>query len=180
MVWFKRMQRTAAIVVWAALVPLALASAGCERPAASVAEQPVPKVTATEVRSHETIDFDEYTGQTEASESVEIRARVFGYLRSIEFKDGDFVTGPELGPNGEVTKEGQILFTIEPDEFKAIYEQSVSRIALNEANLELAKAKLARNTNLAKSGAVSKEEYEESVAAVKSLREPTRIEPLWT
>ena len=43
----------------------------------------------TAVVSQETIDADEYTGQTEASEIVEVRARVFGYLKSIDFKDGD-------------------------------------------------------------------------------------------
>ena len=91
---------------------------------AAKAEQPVPKVTVTAVVSQETIDADEYTGQTEASEIVEIRARVFGYLKSIEFKDGDYV------------KEGQTLFTIEPDEYEAIHEQSLSRNDLNAANLD--------------------------------------------
>ena len=72
--------------------------------------------------SQETIDADEYTGQTEASEIVEVRARVFGYLKTIDFSDGDFVKGPVLGPKGEVLKDGQTLFTIEPDE----YERSTS------------------------------------------------------
>ncbi|WP_202921537.1 efflux RND transporter periplasmic adaptor subunit [Anatilimnocola aggregata] len=129
---------------------------------------PVPKVTTTAVVAQETLDSDDYTGQTEASEMVDIRARVFGYLKSIEFKDGDFVTGPVLGPNGEVEKEGQILFTVEPDEYEAIHNQSLARIDLNQANLTLAKAKLARNAALLKSSAVSREEYEESVAAVAS------------
>jgi RND family efflux transporter MFP subunit len=153
------------IAVFCAVLPL---GSGCDRPAPAAAQQQVPKVTVTAVVSQETVDADEYTGQTEASESVEVRARVFGYLQSIEFKDGDLVTGPEVGPNGEVLKEGQTLFTIEPDEYQAIHQQSVSRIDLNQANLELAQAKLARNTKLVQSGAVSKEEYEESVAAVKS------------
>jgi RND family efflux transporter MFP subunit len=101
---------------------------------------------------------------------VEVRSRIFGYLKSIEFKDGDFVTGPVLGPNGEVEKEGQVLFTIEPDEYEAIHKQSQARIDLNAANLALAKAKLARNEPLVKTGAVSREEYEESVAAVQSAQ----------
>ena len=90
-------------------------SAGCDRAEPAVAEQPVPKVTTTPVVAQETIDYDDYTGRTEASEVVEIRARVFGYLKSIDFKDGDYV------------KEGQTLFTIEPDEYQAIHEQSLSR-----------------------------------------------------
>src|SRR5579871_4891264 len=94
------------------------AVAGCEKEQSAVAEQPVPKVTTTAVVQQQTTDYDEYTGKTEASESVEVRARVFGYLKSIEFKDGDFV------------KEGQVLFTIEPDEYDAINNQSLSKIAV--------------------------------------------------
>jgi multidrug efflux pump subunit AcrA (membrane-fusion protein) len=71
---------------------IASTSVGCNRPAsATAAEQPVPKVTVTAVVAQETIDSDEYTGKTEASETVEVRARVFGYLKTIDFQDGDFV-----------------------------------------------------------------------------------------
>src|SRR3954452_16950389 len=150
-------RRQVAIVVTAAALPALLSAlAGCSKPAAAKAEQPVPKVTVTAVVSQETIDSDEYTGQTEASEIVEIRARVFGYLKSIEFKDGDYV------------KEGQTLFTIEADEYEAIHQQSLSRIDLNAANLALAKAKHARNEKLVTTGAVSREEYEETLASVQS------------
>jgi len=111
-------------------------------------------VTVTSVMAQETLDSDEYTGQTEASESVEIRARVFGYLKTIDFNDGDYV------------QEGQTLFTIEPDEYAAIHQQSLSRIDLDSANLELAKAKHNRNETLVRTGAVSREEYDETRAAV--------------
>jgi RND family efflux transporter MFP subunit len=100
---------------------------------------------------------------------------VFGYLKSVEFQDGDFVKGPPLDANGKPIigpdgkeQPGQTLFIIEPDEYLAIHNQSLARIELNQANLTLAKAKLARNEALVKSGAVSKEEYEESVAAVEA------------
>jgi RND family efflux transporter MFP subunit len=141
---------------FAALASILLFGTGCKPAAPAAAELPVPKVTVTPVVQQETVDFDEYIGQTAASETVEVRARIFGFLKTIDFKDGDFV------------KEDQLLFTIEPDEYQAIHQQSVSRIALNEANLELARAKRARNEDLVKTGAVSREEYEESIAAVKS------------
>jgi RND family efflux transporter MFP subunit len=129
---------------------------GCDNAAPAASEPSVPKVTVTEVVSQETVDADEYTGQTEASETVEVRARVFGYLKSIEFKDGDYV------------EEGKTLFTIEPDEYEAIHQQSLSRIDLNAANLAVAKAKHARNEKLVTTKAVTPEEYEESLAAVQS------------
>ena len=111
------------------------------------------KVTTTSVVQQETTDFDEYTGRTEASEAVEVRARVFGYLKTVQFKDGDFV------------KEGQTLFTVEPDEYDAIYKQSLSRIAVWESKLELAKANVARREKTVASKAITREEYEEFVAA---------------
>ncbi len=130
------------------------ASTGCDRAPPASAEQAVaPKVTTTGVVQQETTDFDEYTGRTEASEAVEIRARVFGYLKTIEFQDGDFV------------KEGQTLFTIEPDEYDAIHRQSLAKIAVWESKLEVANANLARRKTLVPKGAITREEYEEYVAA---------------
>jgi RND family efflux transporter MFP subunit len=127
---------------------------GCSRKAPVTNKPPVPKVTVTEVVLKETLDSDEYTGRTEASEIVEVRARIFGYLKSIEFSDGDLV------------EEGQTLFTVEPDEYAAIHQQSLSRIDLNAANLNLAKTKCARMARLIASKAVSQEEYDEALAAV--------------
>ena len=129
---------------------------GCNGAApASSTQEVVAKVTVTPVTSQETVDADEYTGNTEASEIVEIRARVFGYLKTVDFKDGDFV------------KEGQTLFTIEPDEYEAINKQSLSRITLAESKRDLAKTKFARNEQLVKKQAVSQEEYDESAAALR-------------
>ena len=127
---------------------------GCKPPGEASKEVIIPKVTVAPVTSQQTQDADIYTGRTEASEIVEVR-RVFGYLESIEFKDGDYV------------KEGQKLFVIEDDEYAAIHAQAKSKIELNTARLELAKANLARNTKLVKSGAVSQEDFEETAAAAK-------------
>jgi len=131
-------------------------SAGCNNSAPAAAEQKVaPKVTTTTAIKQETTDFDEYTGRTEASAAVEIHARVFGYLKSVEFRDGDFV------------KEGQTLFTIEPDEYQAIHDQSLSKIAVWESKLEVAKANLARRKKLLPGGTISREEYDEYAAAAR-------------
>ncbi len=138
------------------LLATVMACPGCDQAAPTVVEQPVPRVTVAAVVEQEVVDSDEFTGKTEASAIVEVRARVYGYLRSTEFKDGDFV------------EEGQTLFTIEPDEYEAIHQQSLSRIALTSANYELARSKLARDEQLVPTAAISQEEYEESVAAMKS------------
>ena len=130
-------------------------AAGCDQTAEVAVEQPVPKVTVTAVMQQETRDFDEYTGRTEASEAVDVHARVFGYLKSAHFKDGEYV------------QEGQLLFTIEPDEYDAIHNQSLSKIAVWESKLELAKAQLARRKLLLPTRAISQEEYEEFSASAR-------------
>jgi RND family efflux transporter MFP subunit len=147
--------RNAALSVAAGSFVLA-ACLGCGTGETPAVEQPVPRVTVAEVIAQEVVDSDDYTGQTEASEVVDVRARVYGYLKTIDFKDGDFV------------QEGQTLFTIEPDEYQAIHDQSQARIGLASANYELAKSKLARDEKLRPTGAISQEEYEESVAAARS------------
>lgn len=145
-----------AALLWPLCLLAALLS-GCRSDSAQQAKElPVPKVTTIAVTEQETIDADEYTGWTEASEVVEVRSRVFGYLKTIDFKDGDHVT------------EGAPLFTIEADEYEAIHNQSLARINLYSSELEVNKAKLARRETLVKSGAVSREEYEEAVADVKA------------
>lgn len=135
---------------------LLVASAGCGKAPATAQEQVIPRVTVASVVEQEVTDYDEYTGETQASETVEVRARVYGYLKTIDFNDGDYV------------QEGQTLFTIEPDEYQAIHDQSIARIGLTAANHELARTKLARNETLLPTRAISQEEYDESVAAMKS------------
>ena len=82
-------------------------------------------------------------------------SRLSGFLRTIEFTDGAFV------------KEGDLLATIEPDEFQAIHNQSLARIIQWEAKLDLAQSKLRRSQSLIKTSAISQEELDESVSGVK-------------
>ncbi|MFN0196007.1 MAG: efflux RND transporter periplasmic adaptor subunit [Planctomycetaceae bacterium] len=148
-------------VVLLATIASILSNSGCESSAPVVAEQPVPKVTIAAVIAQEVTDYDDYTGRTEASEIVEVRPRVFGYLTDTHFQDGDLV------------KEGQTLFTIESDEYDAIHKQSLSKIALWEAKAELAKANLARRDKLLASQVITQEEHEEYSAAVREANAAT-------
>ena len=147
-------RRCQALPANCSLVVAVLFVTGCTSSTPATIVPPTPNVTVAAVEVREITDFDEYTGRTEASEIVEVRSRIFGFLKSIDFKDGDFV------------KEGQTLFTIEPEEYQAIHEQSLAKIAVNNANLELARSKLAMKEKLRPNGAISQEEYEEAVAAV--------------
>src|SRR5207237_9326882 len=97
-------------------------------------------------------DYEDFTGRTEAVESVELRARVWGYLAKINFKDG-----------AEVQKD-EMLFEIDPRPYQADLDQAQARIQVAEAQLKFADAEYKRNVQLRSSGASSAEDVEKSLA----------------
>ena len=74
------------------VVGLLVANSGCDQKMSGGAPpRPIPTVTVAEPVERELADFAEFTGRTEAVESVEVRARVSGYLNAIHFKAGSEV-----------------------------------------------------------------------------------------
>jgi RND family efflux transporter MFP subunit len=145
-------------IVWLSTCALAVGSliAGCGPNAASTKRTaPTPVVVPIRCIELETIDFAEFIGKTEATKTVEVRARVSGFIKEVLFTEGADV------------KKGDLLFKIEPDQYQAVLAQSDSRITLLDAQLELAQTKLARAKKLIDVNAISREEYDEDVAAVK-------------
>ncbi|MCI0453548.1 MAG: efflux RND transporter periplasmic adaptor subunit [Candidatus Dadabacteria bacterium] len=102
----------------------------------------------------ELIEWDEYTGRLEAVESVEVRARVSGYLQSINFKEGAIV------------KKGNLLFVIDPRPYKAELDRAEAELKVAKARLELAKNDLARAKKLLTVRAISEEEADTRSANV--------------
>jgi RND family efflux transporter MFP subunit len=149
---------TSRSIVWLSTCALAVGSliAGCGPNAASTKRTaPTPVVVPIRCIELETIDFAEFIGKTEATKTVEVRARVSGFIKEVLFTEGADV------------KKGDLLFKIEPDQYQAVLAQSDSRITLLDAQLELAQTKLARAKKLIDVNAISREEYDEDVAAVK-------------
>ncbi len=107
---------------------------------------PPPKVTVSHPVVRELIEWDEYTGRLEAVDSVEVRARVSGYLESIRFKDG------------QIVKKGDLLFVIDPRPYQADLDSAEAALKLAKARLELAKNNLARARQLLGARAISEEE----------------------
>lgn len=126
---------------------------GCAKPVA--APSPIPmKVATVLAKAQEVTDYDEFVGRTSATEKVEVRARVTGYIKEILFTDGQNI------------REDDLLFKIEPDVYQAAHQQALAKIDLMKARVGLAKSKLARAKSLIDVQAISQEEYEENVAAL--------------
>jgi len=100
----------------------------------------------------------EYTGKTESSRSVEIRARVEGYLDKIAYTEGDFV------------RAGQLLFQLDPLPFQAALDSAKGDLARAEAQLTNASATLGRVKPLAKQNALSQKDLDDAVAAELSAQ----------
>lgn len=118
------------------------------------AAPPPPTVTVAKPLVKEMEEWNDFTGQFEPLESVEVRARVSGYLESINFTDGQLV------------KNGDLLFVIEPRPYELALETSKAQLAQTEAELQLAQAQLDRTAQLRKNDYATKETYDERVSQV--------------
>jgi membrane fusion protein (multidrug efflux system) len=132
-----------------------IAISGCERPKAAGMQQPpqgpVP-VTTTHVKQGNFPAILEATGQTEAYNTVQVYARVNGYLAKRAYTEGSYVT------------KGTTLFTIDPSDLKNSLESAKAAYDLAVANHTNAKAVLNRIKPLASANAVSKQELDTATA----------------
>lgn len=128
---------------------------GCERPKAAGMQQPpqgpVP-VTTTHAKQGNFPAILEATGQTEAYNTVQVYARVNGYLAKRAYTEGSYVT------------KGTTLFTIDPSDLKNSLESAKAAYDLAVANHTNAKAVLNRIKPLASANAVSKQELDTATA----------------
>jgi membrane fusion protein, multidrug efflux system len=136
---------------------------GCNHSAASSAANDEPPVVAvSQPLLSPVTDTAEYNGRTDAVESVEVRARVSGYLIKMNdaFKQGK---NPE-GLNKQEVKKDEILFEIDDRPYKAALEKAQADIKLAQARYVQADADVKRNEPLVKSGATPKADFDKMVA----------------
>jgi RND family efflux transporter MFP subunit len=120
---------------------------GCDNSeAAANASPPPPPVNVILPVEDKVQQYDEFIGRVAALDSVDIRARVSGYILSIGFKDGDEV------------KSGQVLFQIDPKPFSAALDQAKAQLGQAQAELSYAQREYDRLAPLLKSGVASPEE----------------------
>lgn len=140
----------------AAILTTLLLIAGCRRPEAPPATQAPPAAVKVITSRSETVPVvDEYVGRIAAYRSVEIRARVEGILEQRHFVEGSEV------------KRGQLLYTIDPTPFKIALADAQADQARSLANLASARSREARLAPLVKENAISQQDYDDAVTAVK-------------
>lgn len=125
-----------------ALMFAALFLASCEEKNAYVAPPP-PKVTVAKPEQKAVTDYLEFTGNTQSINTVKLVARVEGYLEQQHFQDGADV------------RKGDLLFTIQVDQYQAQLQQAQSDVLDQKAALEHAETEFARYSRLYKQKAAA-------------------------
>lgn len=124
---------------------------GCDRKPQQKT-QPPPAVTVAPVEQQQLVEWSEFTGRTEPIESVEIRARVSGYIQEVRFKSGQMV------------KKGDVLFVIDPRWHQADFDRRQAEAARAKVQLENAEREANRTEKLLTNKAISTEEADARVA----------------
>lgn len=143
-----------------AMAVLAFALTGCsgEKAGASSAAPPPPEVTVSRPLQENITEYADFTGITEAAESVSIRARVEGVLETMHFVPGD------------VVREGDLLYTIDARPYQARLAEAKAQLLIREAELQLAEATSLRRKNAYRDKAVSEVDVIESNAGLASAQ----------
>jgi RND family efflux transporter MFP subunit len=127
-----------------------VALAGCEQN--TFVPPPPPKVEVATPVQRKITRYLDATGNTAPIKSVDLVARVQGFLQSIDYKDGD------------VVKEGTTLFTIEPETYKLKFEQAQAAEVGAQATLKQAEADFKRQSDLVARQAVSQSTLDTSTS----------------
>jgi RND family efflux transporter MFP subunit len=147
------------------LLSVALLALGCARKGEKPPPPPPPEVVVRTPIVQKITETEEFTGVTRAVQTIEIRARVTGYLDKVLFQDGIDV------------KEGSQLFLIDPRTYKAEVDKADATLKQNEATLERLTADFRRGQAMVPGRAISVEELDkikgnrsEADAAVRAAR----------
>jgi RND family efflux transporter MFP subunit len=137
---------------------LAAYVAGCGQREQKQAAPPPPQVTVAKPVKRTVADYDEYVGRFVAVNSVEVRARVSGYLDSVHFKDGQDV------------KQGDLLFTIDKRPFQNALDQARANLTLARSNLAFTEADLARGQELVRDKTITQQIFEQRAQAFRNAQ----------
>ena len=132
------------------LFSVILIAPACKKEAVKTA--PLTKVQAIQVIQTTVPIKADFVGQTYGYKDIPIRARVDGFLTGVHFQEGTFV------------KQGQLLYTIDPEPFNALEAEAMSGVAEAQTMLAKAESDLNRYRPLAEINAVSQSDLDAAVA----------------
>ena len=125
---------------------------GCKRPAPALIQPPTPEVIVTKPSIQNLTNPLEFNGNAAAVETVEVKARVSGFITEIHFSDGQRIT------------KGDPLFSIDQRPYLVIRDQARADVAKALAELNELESEVARYKNLLPKAVVTREQYEILVA----------------
>ena len=135
------------------LATSALILTGCSEEKSQHRQMPPPAVSVFSVTDQKVGDYYEYVGRSEAINSVDIRARVEGFLVKRNFTEGGTVD------------QGQLLYEIDRAPFEAALKGAKAQLTSSQASLVNARKSLSRTQDLIKRGAISQSDYDNQVSA---------------
>src|SRR6476620_9886192 len=146
----------------AAKVALALALAcfiaSCGERQQQGGAPPPPTVTVAKPIKRTVFDFDEYVGRFTAINSVEVRARVSGYLDKLHFKDGQLV------------KQGDLLFTIDKRPFQNTLDQARANLVQAQSNQAFTESDYTRGQQLVRDKTITDQTFEQRAQAFRNAK----------
>ena len=119
---------------------------------------PPPAVSVAAPVKRTVSDFDEYVGRFAAVNSVEMRARVSGYLDGLHFKDG------------QIVKQGDLLFTIDKRPFQNTLDQARANLAQAKSNLTFTEADYTRGQQLVRDKTITEQTFEQRSQAYRNAQ----------
>jgi RND family efflux transporter MFP subunit len=139
--------RTTPLAGAALALVVCLGLAGCAKERSEAPAAP-PPVTVSYPLEREVTDHADFTARTVAVDSVELRARVSGYLDKVNFKEGAMV------------KKGDLLFEIDPRTYQAVLNVAEGNLGTAEARLERLNSDLERARRMFANRAIGREEFD--------------------
>src|SRR5690348_95400 len=134
---------------------LVLLLAGCGQGQKTAAAPPPPTVTVATPAQRKVAEMDEYVGRFIAVDSVEVRARVSGYLDQVHFKDG------------QIVKKGDLLFTVDKRPFETALDQAKANLAQARATLAFAQGDLKRAEQLVRDRTITEQTFDQRTQAMR-------------
>jgi multidrug efflux system membrane fusion protein len=146
---------------------LAALAAGCDQGQPQASQQkaapPAPVVSVSQPLQRQIVEWDEYTGRFDATETVEIRARVSGYLNEVRFKDGQLV------------RQGDLLFAIDPRPFERALEQARAELFAATTKVENANLDIVRGKPLVERKIISDKTFDDRMSLMRDAQATVKV-----